>query len=471
MIFGDRRATAIAICRFGLEAAILAPLLVWAYGRPSISVLSVMLGLWAVLCLWTIVADVLSSMDLNDRAYRWRVLAFILTTSILLIRAAAYPSVPPGDLSWLAATWAGILRLDDRVSLELLTFLTNVLLWQRALTQSSSTMPFLQLSRVVRWLLTLAPFSALAASTVPGTNPLPVLIGSFPLGLLVLLMARTDEKESNMASIGPPPALGGSLQALLIVLVISALGTLPLFTTVSAVIPWAEQAFSLLLLLALQTVMLFVFLVYPLVLRAVDWAIGSFGAQDARQLIPLPSETELLQGEFPVVRAIASLPPWAITGLRIAALLLLVAAVTGFVMLLGRVVRPHRRAYTSDQRRRRATAGEPLLKRGLVQLQEMLELARRIGIGQQLLAAISVQNIYANLSRLARARNHPRKPYQPPDHYMQELVLAFGGHEEALQRITDAYMQVHYGDHDIAREDLRQIQEDYRTIRDDVSYA
>lgn len=469
MIFGDRRAAAMAVCLAGLESTVLAPLSVWAYGKPTISVLAIMLGLWGLQCLWTIIVDVLNSMDLGDAAYRWHVLAAILVSTLLLIRAIAYPSLSLGDPSWLAATWAGIFRLDDGISLELLTCLVNVLLWQRALTQSGSHMPFLQLSQIVRWLWTAAAFSAWVAATVSDANPLPVLISSFPLGLLALLMARADEKESNAASIGPAPALSGSLQFLLIVLTISALGILPLLTTANSVIPWVEQAFSLLLLLALQVVMLFVFLIYPLVLRAVDWAVGSLGAGDARPLIPLPSQAELLYGESAAIRSIAALPPWAVTGLRIAALLLLVAALAGFVMLLGRVVRPHRRAYTRGQRRQKATAGESLIKRGLGQLQEMLALARRIGIGQQLLAAISVQNIYANLSRLASARDHPRKPYQPPDRYLQELVIAFGGHEEALQRITDAYMQVHYGDHDITRENLRQIQVDYHAIRGDIA--
>ncbi|MCU0523174.1 MAG: DUF4129 domain-containing protein, partial [Anaerolineae bacterium] len=98
-----------------------------------------------------------------------------------------------------------------------------------------------------------------------------------------------------------------------------------------------------------------------------------------------------------------------------------------------------------------------------------LELVRRTGVGQQLLAAISVQNIYANLSRLATARGYPREPHQAPDQYLPELVVAFRGYQDALERITDAYMRVHYGDHDIAKEDLRRIQEDYRAIRSDPS--
>ncbi len=466
---GNHRDASIAVCLAGLEATALAPLLIWAYGRSTLPVFSVMLGLWALQCLWVIAVGVLNSMDLDDTAYRWRVVAAILISSLLLVRAVVYPRVTLGDLSWLAATWVGVFDLNEGVPLELLSICTNILLWQRALTQSGSHTPYPQLSRLVRWLWVLAALGATAVAAVPGASPLPALIVGFPLGLLVLMMSRADEKEGNAASLGPAPALGGSLQLLLVVLVISALGILPIYSVVRSVSPWVEKAFSLLLLLGFQIVMAFVFLVYPLIVQAVEWVMGLVRAQDAAPLIEMPSHAELFQGESPVIRTLMSIPPWTVAVLRIVALLLLVAVVIGFMMLLGRLARPNRRSYTDGQRAQRTTTGGSLLVRGMAQLQDLLDMARRVGIGHQLLSAISVQNIYANLSRLAAARGHPRQPFQPPDGYVQELTLAFGGHEEALQRITVIYMRVHYGDYDIAREDLRQVQEDYRTIRKDLS--
>ena len=83
-----------------------------------------------------------------------------------------------------------------------------------------------------------------------------------------------------------------------------------------------------------------------------------------------------------------------------------------------------------------------------------------------LLAAISVQNIYANVSRLARDRGYPRRPAQPPDDYLPVLVRALGGFEDQLARITAAYMRVHYGDHPVSRAELAQLREDYRAVRE-----
>jgi hypothetical protein len=83
-----------------------------------------------------------------------------------------------------------------------------------------------------------------------------------------------------------------------------------------------------------------------------------------------------------------------------------------------------------------------------------------------LLAAVSIENIYANVCRLARRRGYGRAPSQPPDDYLPELVRAFEGHGEALGRITSAYMRVHYGDHPLTRAELAAIREDYRSLRE-----
>ena len=77
-----------------------------------------------------------------------------------------------------------------------------------------------------------------------------------------------------------------------------------------------------------------------------------------------------------------------------------------------------------------------------------------------------MQNIYANVSRLARDRGYPRRPAQPPDDYLPLLVRALGGFEEQLTRITAAYMRVHYGDHPVSRAELAQLREDYRVVRE-----
>ena len=86
-------------------------------------------------------------------------------------------------------------------------------------------------------------------------------------------------------------------------------------------------------------------------------------------------------------------------------------------------------------------------------------------MSRQLLAAISVENIYANLCRLARQQGYPRRPSQPPDDYLPVLAQAFDDQKPPLARITASYMRVHYGDYTLTQDELTQIRADYLQIR------
>jgi hypothetical protein len=45
------------------------------------------------------------------------------------------------------------------------------------------------------------------------------------------------------------------------------------------------------------------------------------------------------------------------------------------------------------------------------------------------------------------------------------LQRVFAGHEQALARLTAAYMQVHYGDQPVTPGELAQLREDYDRVR------
>jgi hypothetical protein len=94
---------------------------------------------------------------------------------------------------------------------------------------------------------------------------------------------------------------------------------------------------------------------------------------------------------------------------------------------------------------------------------------RRYGFSRRLLEAISVQNMYANLCRIARQCGYGRRPSQPPDVYLPILQIAFPEHDAALTRITAAYMRVHYGDRPVTRAELAQVRDDYMRVRMDAT--
>ena len=138
----------------------------------------------------------------------------------------------------------------------------------------------------------------------------------------------------------------------------------------------------------------------------------------------------------------------------------------GFIWLyLERIRKQHIRDQAESEAGEEVTLGGGALQRAGQRLRAWLSLVRRFGFSPQLLAAVSVQNIYANLCRLARHRGFPRRPAQPPDDYLHLLEQAFAGQEAALARITAAYMRVHYGDRPVDPEELAGLRADYRQVR------
>jgi hypothetical protein len=163
---------------------------------------------------------------------------------------------------------------------------------------------------------------------------------------------------------------------------------------------------------------------------------------------------------------LSGVPPWVWTGLRYFLIVLAILVLVGFVLLfLNKVRAKSERDEAEETREEEITFGGATLGRGLRWLRDMVGLVRRFGLSRQLLAAISVQNIYANLCRLARGRGYPRHPAQPPDDYLPVLAQAFPSQEEELSRITAAYMRVHYGDQSVTAVELAQLRGDYNQVR------
>jgi hypothetical protein len=164
--------------------------------------------------------------------------------------------------------------------------------------------------------------------------------------------------------------------------------------------------------------------------------------------------------------AVFNLPPWLLAALRYGGVVLgLLIAVVVILLSLERLRAAQRAEEAEEELEEEVTLGGSALGRGLRWLRDRVGLVRRFGVGRDLLAAISVQNMYANLCRLAGQRGYPRHPAQPPDRYLSVLVEAFGGHQGALSRITIAYMRVHYGDRPVSFGELARLRQDYDQVR------
>ena len=92
-------------------------------------------------------------------------------------------------------------------------------------------------------------------------------------------------------------------------------------------------------------------------------------------------------------------------------------------------------------------------------------LVGQFGMGTELLTAISVRNIYANASRLARKRGYPRHKASTAYEYLPEMQRAFPDARNEAQQITDAYVGVAYGDLPTGKDDLAQLRAAYERLK------
>jgi hypothetical protein len=216
-----------------------------------------------------------------------------------------------------------------------------------------------------------------------------------------------------------------------------------------------------LLLKLLEPVIIWLVETLVRLLSGLDW---SFATQFLESLGQRMAEGQTSQPEevTPV-----SWPPWVWSALRYFLVLLAIALALGLVLLFLEKTRARQDGHEEDEEEKgeEVSLGGASVARGARWLRDMARLVKRFGLGRQLLAAISVQNIYANLCRLARQNGYPRHPAQPPDDYLSVLAQAFPGQQETLARITAAYMRVHYGDQPVSPTELAQLRQDYHKVQ------
>jgi len=301
----------------------------------------------------------------------------------------------------------------------------------------------------------------------------PFLWIYFGLGLVAVALARLYEKGSSAQSAGARLPLRRLAQLLLAVgVTLGGAAWLSQFytpTAIKAVLTWLMPLWivlgSLLLLLAqaliwlLAPVVTWLIEVLSRLLAGIDWT-------PAAQLLERLSRVTAAMQPAVQNNKTAQLPDWLLTGIQVVVILLAAALALGLLLLFLERIRPHAgQDEVEEEATEDVTLGGGLLGQGVRWLKTMAGLVGRFGLTRQLLAAISVQNIYANLCRLARLRGYPRRPAQPPDAYLPVLARVFPDQDEALARITAAYMRVHYGDQPVGLAELAQLRQDYQTIR------
>ncbi len=476
MLFTHRRLGLLYFCLAGMEITWITPFfLLFYYPLADMSAWIVFVGLFGTLLVFMLILELLNLFQVDWPFYELAVVSLILISSLLFVRFWLYGDMPVGNFRWLSNTLGAVFDFHQGIRPELILILTSILLWQRASNATSRDVGFFGVGVSFRLGLLLLILGAGILSFFRGKDVRPILWLFLALGLTAVALARTQEKATDAWSVGAQPSLRRLGQLLLAVGITVGIAILvsffytparikntllvvlrPLWPLLSPVLRLLLQAFFVVLkpiFLGLQWLLTQLF-------QGLDWTFiedifGTLGeVSDPEQML------EQTDG------VLSGVPPWIWTGLRFFLVLLAIAALVGFVLLfLSRIRAVSERDESEDIGDEDITLGDATLGRGLRWLRDVAGLIRRFGLSRQLLAAISVQNIYANLCRLARQRGYPRHPAQPPDGYLSVLAQAFPGQEQALSRITAAYMRVHYGDQPVTASELAQLRHDYYQVR------
>jgi hypothetical protein len=472
MLLSDRTRALLYLCLAGMEAAWATPFFLLLYRRMPFIWAAYGLLLGALLA-WILVLDLLNRTQVASPIYQIIVLGLIAITSLAIL------VLSPGAAA-LSRGPAGLLDFRSGIAVGVALALTSLFLWQRATSATSRDLSFFNVGVSFRLgLLLLILGGAIAGALVPapgqpaGQNLLPLLWLYLGFGLASVALARIDEKASEAQSAGRPLPLRRMVQLLLTIGV--TLGIAGLLSRVyvpeniGRVLGLLVPVWRLIRPVAVAVGMLLLKLLGPLLEWLVTWLRAIF-ERGWTELQPVQTEmAPSAEAESGILERLPSSLTSALGNiLLVLGILVAAGLVIGFFLLyLDRVRRRNRApAEEEEEGAEPVTMGAGLLNRGAQTLRGLAGLVRRFGVSRQLLAAVSVQNIYANLCRLARQRGYPRRPAQPPDAYLQVLTQAFAGHEEALERITAAYMRVHYGDRPVSMDELSTLRADYRAVRE-----
>ncbi|MCX6031270.1 MAG: DUF4129 domain-containing protein [Chloroflexi bacterium] len=465
MLLTTRRTSLIYFCLAGMEAAWLTPLWLLMY-RPPVPLGLTYAGILAILLAWTVALELLSRTGLESPAYDSAALGLMALTSALIVVTALGQTRLPARQAF-----AAIFGFAGGFPPTLAFVVGNLILWQRATSATSRAIGFFEVGVSFRLGLLLLVAGAAFRSNVFKLDLTPLLWVYFGLGLTAVAVAQIHEKAADAQSAGaplPPRRLAQLLAT--VALTVAGMALLSAGFTpagIRRVLGWLDPLWRVLEFLLLGILWLLGLILNPIL----EWLVRQLTAILRNSEIDVSGLQAPQLGATEPQDILPWLPPWVKTTLTSAAIALAITIavllVLGFLVLY---LEKSRRAKARDEGELEAiealTFGGGILRRGLRALRNATRLVRRYGVGRGLLAAISVQNIYANLCRLARQRGCGRPPAQPPDIYLSILGRAFPGQDERLGRITAAYMRVHYGEHSVALAELAGLRADYHAIRE-----
>lgn len=404
------------------------------------------------------------------------IVAVVITTP-LIIHSLLYPSYGWFDWGWWERAGRSLLSfhmLPPEVGISaivLFLWWRGISIGQRSLTFQGVAFSFrlgvlLLVFSVPLWSYRALSISALHDSTM-------FILPFFFFSLLAVALARVEEVNQAREGVGAPFNLAwlaillGSIAAVLVTAwLISRIYSVEGF---AQIFRWLRPVLNPLL----KVVECVLTLLFKLLSPFLQW----FFEVLQRIFEGLAQNIEgLRSAEAPSLEEFQSAEPTRPSRLLVNALRYICLGLTGAGILaalafgLRRQLNKKRRG---EEIRESLWASEVLtegvmssLRGGWDRLKDMAGLVGRFGPGLRFYAAVTTRKIYANMARLAERQGFPRQPSQTPYEYLPALGLAFPDCQVEAAAITEAYVNVHYGEVPESLRDLQRIREYWQRIQE-----
>ncbi len=392
---------------------------------------------------------ILRMIDLRTFVHRF-ILIFLLVVGIYtLISILIYPELGLSLGEIVNLTLISLQNILEVIPESLIVILMCIYLWWRGLAISSmGTIELRATERKFRFgILTLAAFGIIFRG-----KQIDYLIAVIPIyfasGLLAVTFSRTSSLGRGITAYRLPFTGRWFIGMITITSITIAGGVLTSWILQSEVAysiyeffsKYFSKFISFLEVLLLPVVEVIVYVAERLVefLRRYIDPDSFKGLFDQIQEQPTP--------ELPLeeVEPIFTLPPEAIAAI----VLLLIAGL--IILLVRRANQPQRYAipsiedggdtvYETEKFRSR-------IRKLFDQFREGLESIQQFGIGRRLIAATIIRRIYTYLLNTAADLGQPRHKSETPYEFQQKLLQLFPNQVEQIGLITNAYVQVRYGE-------------------------
>ena len=390
-----------------------------------------------------------------------------------LIRMALYPAFGWWQLGWLGQFFRGVfVNPSSVITVVIPVLLAGGYIWWRCLPLGQ-TPPELPVAGFTVQIGFLGLIGAVVLGATKWLSPPPVslLLIFAAAGLLAMSLSYTQTITLNH---GPDAAGAVSLRLLNGGVILAIVGGLALlltalfsFETIAGIFRGLFVVLEAILSVIAIPVIWFLSLVGPLFDALMDWLRSMAAGPDAASLQSQPAPTPIPTEQVAPTTEPAWWTQYLIWGWRG---LVLGLIGWGFYRLLGRwrkgAAGPGQVA--GNQVQASVEAGSlglsELWATGKEKLTDLVGLIRRLGRAEDLRAALTIRRIYAALVLLAGQNDLERPAAQTPNEFLHPLSDTWPQLSAQFTVITNAYIQVHYGQFPEGQVGLKKVQQAWEEV-------